>query len=208
MYAYPGFVTDELIEVMATEKQVVHYLDMPLQHAHPRVLKRMHRPTDVDWVYKTVAKMRKAIPDLALRTTFIVGYPGETEVEFQTLLDFIEEVRFDKVGVFKFSFEPGTTAEALGDPIPDGVKEERFNRLMEKQQKISLEINNNFIGRKLDVLFEGFGQGVSIGRSYRDAPEIDGLVLVKGEIPAGQIIPVQIDEAMAYDLGGTVVRKK
>ena len=208
MYAYPGFVTDELIEVMATEKQVVHYLDMPLQHTHPLVLKRMHRPTNVDWVYKTVEKMRKAIPDLALRTTFIVGYPGETETEFQTLLDFVEEMRFDKVGAFKFSFEPGTTAEALGDPIPDGVKEERFNRLMEKQQKISLEINNNFIGRKLDVLFEGFGQGVSIGRSYRDAPEIDGLVLVRGEIPAGQIIPVRIDEAMAYDLEGTVVMKK
>jgi ribosomal protein S12 methylthiotransferase len=208
MYAYPGFITDELIEVMAHEKQLVHYLDMPLQHAHPLVLKRMHRPTDVDWVYKTVVKMRKAIPDLALRTTFIVGYPGETEAEFQTLLDFIAEMRFDKVGAFKFSFEPGTAAESLGDPIPDGVKEERFNRLMEKQQKISLEINKNFIGRKLDVLFEGFGHGVSIGRSYRDAPEIDGLVLVKGEIPAGQIIPISINKAMPYDLGGTVAREK
>jgi ribosomal protein S12 methylthiotransferase len=208
MYAYPGFVTDELIEVIAKEKQVVHYLDMPLQHAHPAVLRRMHRPTNVDWVYKTVEKMRKVIPDLALRTTFIVGYPGETEAEFQTLLDFIDELRFDKVGAFKFSFETGTACEPLGDSVPAEVKEERFNRLMEKQQQISLACNKAFVGRKLDVLFEGYGQGVSIGRSYRDAPEIDGLVLVKGEIPAGQMLPVLINEAMPYDLGGTTVRKK
>ena len=208
MYAYPGFVTDELIEVMATEKQVVHYLDMPLQHAHPAVLRRMHRPTNVDWVYKTVEKMRKVIPDLALRTTFIVGYPGETETEFQTLLDFIDELRFDKVGAFKFSFETGTASEPLGDSVPAEIKEERFNRLMEKQQQISLACNKAFVGRKLDVLFEGYGQGVSIGRSYSDAPEIDGLVLVKGEIPDGQMLPVLINEAMPYDLGGTIIKKK
>jgi ribosomal protein S12 methylthiotransferase len=146
--------------------------------------------------------MRKAIPDLALRTTFIVGYPGETEEEFQTLLDFVEEIRFDKVGAFKFSFEPGTTSESLGDPIPSEVKEERLKRLMEKQQQISLERNQAFVGHSLDVLIEGVGQGISIGRSYRDAPEIDGLVLVKGEISAGQIIPVRINGAAVYDLSG------
>jgi ribosomal protein S12 methylthiotransferase len=208
LYAYPGSVTDELIEVMAAEKQVVKYLDMPLQHAHPSVLRRMKRPTDIDWVYKIVDKIRKAIPGLALRTTFIVGYPGETESQFRTLLDFLEEMRFDKVGVFKYSFETGTAAEPLGDPVPAEVKEERFKQLMEKQQIISLERNKTFVGQKLDVLLEGFGQGVSIGRSYRDAPEIDGLVLVKGEIPSGQIIPVRIDEAMAYDLKGEPVKKK
>ncbi len=202
MYAYPGYVTDELIEVMATHKQVVPYLDMPLQHAHPLTLRRMRRPTNVDWVHKTLGKMRKAIPDLALRTTFIVGYPGETEEEFQTLLDFVEEIRFDKVGTFKFSFEPGTTSEPFGDPIPSEVKEERLKRLMEKQQQISLERNQAFVGRSLDVLIEGVGQGISMGRSYRDAPEIDGLVLVKGEIPAGQIISVRISNAMVYDLSG------
>jgi ribosomal protein S12 methylthiotransferase len=202
MYAYPGYVTDELIEVMATCKQVLHYLDMPLQHAHPSTLSRMHRPANVNWVHKTLAKMRRAIPDLALRTTFIVGYPGETEEEFQTLLDFIEEIRFDRVGTFKFSSEPGTTSESFGDPIPNEVKEERLKRLMEKQQQISLERNQTFVGHNLDVLIEGVGQGISIGRSYRDAPEIDGLVLVKGEIPAGQIIPVSITNAMVYDLGG------
>ena len=202
MYAYPGYVTDELIEVMATHKQVVPYLDMPLQHAHPLTLHRMRRPTNVDWVHKTLGKMRKAIPDLALRTTFIVGYPGETEEEFQTLLDFVEEIRFDKVGTFKFSFEPGTTSEPFGDPIPSEVKEERLKRLMEKQQQISLERNQAFVGRSLDVLIEGIGQGISMGRSYRDAPEIDGLVLVKGKIPAGQIISVRISNAMVYDLSG------
>ncbi|MDD5287910.1 MAG: 30S ribosomal protein S12 methylthiotransferase RimO [Dehalococcoidales bacterium] len=202
MYAYPGYVTDELIEVIATHKQVVHYLDMPLQHAHPLTLRRMRRPTNVNWVRKTLEKMRKAIPDLALRTTFIIGYPGETEEEFQTLLDFIGEIRFDKVGAFKFSFEPGTRSEPLGDPIPGEVKEERLKRLMEKQQKISLERNRAFIGHRLDVLIEGTGQGISMGRSYRDAPEIDGLVMVKDEIPAGQLIPVRISNAMVYDLIG------
>jgi ribosomal protein S12 methylthiotransferase len=121
MYSYPGYVTDELIDVMATNKQVVHYLDMPLQHAHPLTLNRMRRSTNIDWFRKTLEKMRKAIPGLALRTTFIVGYPGETEEEFQSLLDFVEEIRFDKVGAFKFSFEPGTTSEPLGDPIPNEV---------------------------------------------------------------------------------------
>jgi len=204
MYAYPGYVTDELIEVMATHRQVLPYLDMPLQHAHPSTLRRMRRPTNVDSVRKTLGRMRKAIPDLALRTTFIVGYPGETEGEFQTLLDFVEEIRFDKVGTFKFSFEPGTASEPFGDPIPSEVKEERLKRLMEKQQQISLERNQAFVGRSLDVLIEGVGQGISMGRSYRDAPEVDGLVLVKGEIPAGQIISVRITNAMVYDLSGVV----
>jgi ribosomal protein S12 methylthiotransferase len=193
---------------MATRKQVVHYLDMPLQHAHPSVLRRMKRPTDIEWVYKTVEKMRKAIPDLALRTTFIVGYPGETDEQFQTLLDFVKEMQFDKLGVFKFSFEPGTASEPLGDPIPMEVKAERFKRLMKTQQQISLARNKTFVGRKLDILLEGAGKGISIGRSYRDAPEIDGLVLVKGKIPPGQIIPVRITEAMVYDLSGTAVTKR
>jgi ribosomal protein S12 methylthiotransferase len=202
LYAYPGHITDELIETMATSRQIVHYLDLPLQHAHPAVLKRMHRPANIDMVYKTLEKMRQAMPDLALRTTFIVGYPGETEEEFQTLLDFMEEIRFDKLGAFKYSFEEGTPAESLGDPIPDEVKEDRMARLMEKQQQISLERNRSFVGHNLDVLIEGNGQGISIGRSYRDAPKIDGLILVKGEFATGEMIPVHIDKAMVYDLSG------
>lgn len=204
MYAYPGYVTDELIEVMARHKQIVPYLDMPLQHAHPMALRRMRRPANMDWVYQTLEKMRQALPELALRTTFIVGYPGETDEEFRALLDFIQEIRFDKVGAFKFSFEPGTASEPLGDPVPAEVKEARWAKLMEVQQQISLERNQEFVGRTLDVLIEGQGDGISLGRSYRDAPEIDGLVIVEGDVPVGEMVPVRITGAMAYDLNGTV----
>jgi ribosomal protein S12 methylthiotransferase len=202
LYAYPGYVTDRLIEVMAQNTQVLPYLDMPLQHAHPAVLRRMRRPANMDWVYRTLEKMRAAMPDLALRSTFIVGYPGETEAEFQALLDFVEEIRFDHVGTFQFSFEPGTTSEPLGDPIPPEVKQERYERLMQTQQSISLQKNQAFVGRKLDVLIEGQGDGISLGRTYRDAPEIDGLVIVEDELPTGIMLPVRITGAMAYDLSG------
>jgi ribosomal protein S12 methylthiotransferase len=209
MYAYPGYVTDRLIEVMAANSQIVPYLDMPLQHAHPQTLRRMRRPANVDWVYRTLDKMRTAMPDLALRTTFIVGYPGESEEEFDTLLQFVRDIRFDRVGAFQFSFEPGTSSEILGDPIPADVKQHRYERLMELQQPISLEKNQRLVGKTLPVLVEGIGEvegggSVSIGRSYRDAPEIDGLVLIEGDIPAGEMVPVQITGAMAYDLVGTV----
>ncbi len=208
MYAYPGYVTDRLVEVMATYPQVLHYLDMPLQHAHPETLRRMRRPSNMDWVYRTIEKMRAAMPDLAIRTTFIVGYPGETEGEFNTLLDFVKEVKFDRVGTFQFSFETGTPSEPLGDPVPAEVKEDRYDRLMALQQGISLERNQAYVGKSLDVLFEGYGDGVSIGRSYRDAPEIDGLVIVEGETPLGEILPVKITGALTYDLSGVLIRKK
>ncbi len=168
MYAYPGYVTDRLIEVMSTRKQALPYLDMPLQHAHPNTLSRMKRPSNIEWVHKTLSKMRASIPNLAIRTTFIVGYPGETEEEFQALIDFVKEIRFDRVGTFQFSFEPGTTSEPLGDPVPAEVKQERYERLMELQQSISLQINQLYVGKTLDVLIEGYDNGISIGRSYRE----------------------------------------
>jgi len=204
MYAYPGYITDRLIEVMSTHPQVLPYLDIPLQHAHPDTLRRMKRPANMDWMYRTLEKMRRTMPGLALRTTFIVGYPGETEAEFQTLLDFIQAIRFDRVGTFQFSFEPGTSSEPLGDPIPAEVKEERYDRLMTIQQGISLERNQEFVGHTLDVLFEGQGDGMSMGRSYRDAPEIDGLVIVEGSVSQGALLPVRINGAMAYDLSGVL----
>jgi ribosomal protein S12 methylthiotransferase len=207
MYAFPGCVTDRLIETMAAHPQIVHYLDMPLQHGHPLTLRRMRRPANVEWVHNTIRKMRAAMPDLAIRSTFIVGYPGETEEEFQTLLDFVEELQFDRVGVFTFSFEPGTESAALGDPIPEEVKQERRNRLMELQQRISLAKNQQQVGKTLKVLVEGNGDGLSMGRSYRDAPEIDGMVIVDGEAPVGEMVPVRISGAMAYDLSGTVETK-
>jgi ribosomal protein S12 methylthiotransferase len=204
MYAYPGYVTDRMIETMARHPQIVPYLDMPLQHGHPQTLKRMRRPANIDWVHRTIGKMRAAMPDLAIRTTFIVGYPGETEEEFQTLLDFAAELKFDRVGCFTFSFEAETTSAPLGDPVPAEVKEERRARLMEQQQRISLERNQAQVGRTLPVLVEGQGDGLSIGRSYRDAPEVDGLVIVEGDLPVGEFVPVRITGAMAYDLTGTV----
>ena len=207
MYAYPGYVTDRLIEVMASHPQVLPYLDMPLQHAHPATLRRMKRPANMDWVYHTLEKMRRALPDLALRTTFIVGYPGETEEEFQTLLDFVQEIRFDRVGTFQFSFEPGTASEPLGDPVPPEIKEERYDRLMTLQQGISLERNQSLVGKTLDVLIEGQGDGISLGRCYRDAPEIDGLVIVEDNVPLGKLLPVRITGAMVYDLSGVLAVK-
>ena len=202
MYAFPGYVTDRLIDVMASHPQVLPYLDIPLQHASPSVLTHMRRPANINWVYDTIGKMRSKIPHLAIRTTFIVGYPGETEKDFQALLDFVERMRFDRAGAFQFSFEPGTTSEALGDPIPAALKEKRFNQLMELQQGISLQINQSFVGKTLDILIEGQNDGIAIGRSYRDAPEIDGMVFVEGAVETGALIPVKITGAMAYDLTG------
>ncbi|MFN2118874.1 MAG: 30S ribosomal protein S12 methylthiotransferase RimO [Anaerolineales bacterium] len=200
MYAFPGYVTDRLLEVMANKPQILPYLDMPLQHAHPQTLRRMRRPANLDWVHRTLEKARTAMPGLALRTTFIVGYPGETEEEFAALLDFCREIRFDRVGAFQFSFEPGTTSETLGDPVAPEVKQERYDRLMQLQQAISLQVNQSQVGRQLDVLVEGRDRNVSIGRSYRDAPEIDGLVFIEGPAQVGEIIRVRVTGAMPYDL--------
>ncbi len=206
MYAYPGHVSDRLIDVMAVHRQILPYLDIPLQHAHPKTLYRMRRPSNIDWVYKTLAKMRLAMPNLAIRTTFIVGYPGESEEEFQALLDFLQEIRFDRVGAFQFSFEAGTSSEPLGDPVPIEVKKDRYARLMELQQGISLQINQSLVGKTLDVLVEGHDKSVSIGRSYRDAPEIDGMVFIEGRARVGDIVPARITGAMAYDLTGQLLR--
>lgn len=205
LYAFPGYVTDHLIDVMAGNPRILPYLDMPLQHAHPETLKRMRRPANMDWVYSTLEKMRSRIPNLALRSTFIVGYPGETDEEFAILLNFLNEIQFDRVGAFTFSFEHGTGSEPLGDPIPAEVKQERYAALMELQESISLRRNQSFIGKQLDVLIEGSNDGISVGRSYRDAPEIDGMVFVENKAPVGSIVPVIIGGALPYDLTGALV---
>ena len=210
MYAYPGHVSDGLIEVMASQEKIVPYLDMPLQHGDPRTLRRMRRPSRLEMIYDHVGKLRAAMPDIALRTTFIVGYPGETEEEFQGLLKFAQAIEFDKVGAFPFSPEPGTPAAELPDPVAEEEKEERYGRLMEVQQPISLRKNQEQVGRVLDILVEGQGEiaesgaPLLMGRSYRDAPEVDGLVLVPGiaDAPAGAILQVHINGALEYDLVG------
>lgn len=210
MYAYPGHVTDELVEVMASQPKIVPYLDMPLQHGDPRTLKRMRRPSRLEMVYDHMAKLRAAMPDIALRTTFIVGYPGETQEEFLGLLEFVKAIEFDKVGAFHFSPEPDTPSASLPDQVPDEVKAERYARLMEVQQPISLRKNQALVGRMLEILVEGEGEiegsgdPLLLGRSYRDAPEIDGLVLVPGVsgAPIGSMMEVHINGAMEYDLVG------
>ena len=210
MYAYPGHVSDELVATMASHAKIVPYLDMPLQHGDARTLRRMRRPNRLEMVYDHVAKLRQAMPHIALRTTFIVGFPGETEEEFQGLLDFVDAIQFDKVGAFRYSPEPGTPAALLPDPVPDAVQEERYARLMERQQPISLRKNQAQVGKMLEILVEGEGEVAGsgdpllLGRSYRDAPEVDGLVLVPGVrgVPAGEMIEVHINGAMEYDLVG------
>jgi ribosomal protein S12 methylthiotransferase len=205
MYAYPAHVSPRLIEVMAGDSRVCHYLDLPLQHAHPHVLRRMKRPANLENTRKLVSDLRAAMPDLALRSSFIVGYPGETWGEFESLLNFVAEMCFDRLGVFLFSPEEGTAAAALPGHVPQEIKSERYERLMAIQQQISLQLNEAQVGRVLDVLVEGQGEGLSVGRSYRDAPEIDGLVLLPGNLPVGTIVRVRISGAIEYDLIGELV---
>jgi len=203
MYAYPGCVSNRLIDTMASLPQVLHYLDIPLQHGHPDTLKRMRRPSSLDWVRRTIGKMRERMPDLAIRSTFIVGFPGETAAEFNGLLKLVQEMEFDRVGVFTYSPEPGTESARLRDSVAPKMKEERREVLMAVQQKISLRKNQAWVGKSMRVLIEGEGDGVSIGRSYRDAPEVDGLVIIDGRLPVGQMVDVNITGAMPYDLSAT-----
>lgn len=212
MYAYPGHVTANLIETMAREERIVSYLDIPLQHGDPATLRRMRRPHRLDMVFDHITQLRAAMPDIALRTTFIVGFPGETEDEFANLLQFVNEIQFDKVGAFQFSPEPGTPSYTLPDQVDAEVKEERWHRLMTCQQPISLARNQAQIGQQMDVLIEGTGvdenQGtVLVGRSYRDAPEVDGLVLIPDapDVAPGSMLSVHITGAMPYDLVGEVL---
>jgi len=202
LYAYPQHVTEELIHTMAELDQVCHYLDIPLQHGHPDVLRRMRRSPDIAGVYNLVSSLREAMPDIALRSTFIVGYPGETEEEFAALLQLMRDLAFDHVGIFAFCPEEGTPAAKLPNRVPRQVMAERHERAMLLQQEISLARNQEQVGRSLPILIGGAGDGISVGRSYRHAPEIDGLVLLSGEFPTGDFVPAEIVQAREYDLIG------
>jgi ribosomal protein S12 methylthiotransferase len=160
----------------------------------------MRRPSDMEKVKQTIRKMRSAMPDLALRTTFIVGFPGETQPEYQSLIDFVKEIKFDHVGIFPYYHEAGTYAFRMEDDIPEEIKNERIQNLARVQEEISLEKNQAFIDQDLQVLIEGNGDGISIGRSYRDAPEIDGMVLVQGIIEPGAFVNARITGALTHDL--------
>ena len=205
LYLFPGFITDRLIDVIAAYPQVLPYVDIPLQHADPAILRRMRRPADVEAVKRTIGRLRERMPEITLRTTFIVGFPGESEREFLTLLRFVEAMRFDRVGVFEYSHEEGTAAASLKDDVPPEVKAARRDALMMAQQRISLEKNKALVGSRLAVLLEGSSDGLTIGRTYRDAPEIDGLVLIEGEHGSGRLVEVEITAALPYDLQGRLV---
>jgi ribosomal protein S12 methylthiotransferase len=215
MYAYPGRVSERLIRTMAELPQVVHYLDVPLQHGAAATLKRMRRPANLGMVRRMIADLRAAMPDIALRTSFITGFPGETESEFQELLDFVAEIRFDHVGVFTYSRQERASSATFPGQVPERVKRARRRRVMALQQRISLEKHRALLGHELTVLIEGaadvasVGKGargsVALGRSYRDAPEVDGTVLCHGNAVPGDFVRVRITEAMPYDLAGTII---
>lgn len=207
MYTFPGSISQKLMCVMADHIQILPYLDLPLQHAHPDVLRRMNRPADVGWVREMIANMRSAMPEIALRTTFIVGFPGETDDEFTGLLDFVQEIKFDHVGIFPYYHEEGTSAFSREDLVPEETIQNRIQQLASIQENISLKINQAFVGSQLDVLIEGNGDGISVGRSYRDAPEIDGLVILDEIIKPGELIQSQITGALMHDLIAKQIKK-
>ena len=209
MYAYPSRVSPALIEAMASLPNVVPYLDVPLQHGSEAVLRRMKRPHNVERVHAFIRELRAAMPDVVLRTSFIAGFPGETEAEFKELLDFAREIRFDHAGCFTYSRQQWTGAFEMDGQVPDDVKAARRDRFMRQQQDIAAKQARRFIGRTLDLLVEGAGEDedgapVVAGRTYREAPEVDGMVFARGIVPVGARVPVRIDEASAYDLFGTL----
>jgi ribosomal protein S12 methylthiotransferase len=217
MYAYPGHVTQRLAETMARLPNVARYIDIPLQHAAEPMLRRMRRPSNTRMVREMFATLREAMPDIAIRTTFIVGYPGETEAEFTELLGFVREMAFDHVGCFTFSPQAESPAAHAPDPVPERIKKRRQRQLMEVAQQVSLIKNRAMVGREIDVLVESGGavarrpsrDGIEgafvIGRSYRDAPEVDGLVLLEGLHPPGAMVRARVTQALAYDLVATPI---
>ena len=210
LYTHPLHYNDELIEVMANYPKICPYLDLPLQHISDKILKNMDRPIDKRYVIDLINRLRDRIPNLALRTTFMVGFPGETDQDFEELLNFVREVRFERLGAFIFSKEEGTPAYNFSQQIPKRIKKERLEKLMINQQKISKEINSSYRGKEIEVLIDEVSSGKSklaIGRTQSDAPEIDGKVIIKTDkVRAGEFIKVNIIETSEYDLVGEIKR--
>lgn len=205
-YAYPTGLTEPVIEAIRTTPNVLPYLDLPLQHSHPEILRRMNRPWQGQVNDDLMLKLKAALPEAVFRTTFIVGFPGETEAHFEHLLAFVQRHQFDHVGVFTFSPEEGTPAYDLSDPVPQAVMDDRRDRLMALQQPIAAARNTAEVGKVVDVLIEEEhpSTGLKLGRSARFAPEVDGVVYVRGEARLGSLVPVKITEAEVYDLHGQV----
>ncbi len=207
-YCYPEEITDELIDTIRQEEKICHYLDIPIQHASDRILKRMNRRTNKKELREQIRKLREQIPDIALRTTLISGFPGETQAEHEELMDFVEEMRFSRLGVFAYSAEEDTPAAEFPDQIPEEVKEERRDEIMELQQDIAFSACEEQIGTVLDVLIEGkvADENVYVGRTYMDAPNVDGLIFVdsSAELMSGDFVRVKVTGALEYDLIGEV----
>ncbi|SFR90331.1 30S ribosomal protein S12 methylthiotransferase RimO [Anaeromicropila populeti] len=209
LYCYPEEITEELIETIRTQEKICHYLDIPVQHGNDKILKRMGRRTNKQELIDIVQKLRSAIPDITLRTTLITGFPGETQEEHMELLDFVEKMKFDRLGVFTYSPEEDTPAASMEEQVADEIKEIRRDEIMEIQQEIAFEAAQNAIATRQKVLIEGKlpEEGVFIGRTYKDAPNVDGYIFVSSseELISGQFVEVFVTDAKEYDLIGEVV---
>ena len=205
-YCYPEEITDELVQVMKEEEKVCHYLDIPIQHASDRILKRMGRRTSQAELKERIARLRSEIPDIALRTTLISGFPGETAEDHEILMEFVNEMEFDRLGVFAYSAEEDTPAAGYPDQVPQEVKEERRDAVMELQQEIAFEKSESMEGRVLEVMIEGkvADENAFVGRTYMDAPNVDGLIFVNADVPlvSGDFCRVKVTGALDYDLIG------
>jgi ribosomal protein S12 methylthiotransferase len=208
LYAYPDAIGPELIELMASEEKICNYLDIPLQHIDDTILKKMNRRVDQQTIRALLARVRQKIPDVTLRTSFIVGFPGETEEQFATLLGFVNEGHFERVGVFRYSREEGTAAAALEEQIPERVKKSRYQKLMKAQSRVSFRKNRALVGRIEPVLVEGVSEETDLllrGRSIRQAPDVDGQVYITaGQAEIGAIVPLRITDSSEYDLIGEI----
>jgi ribosomal protein S12 methylthiotransferase len=210
LYAYPIFFTDELIQTLATAKKIVPYLDMPLQHINDRMLRRMQRRVDRSQTEELLARLRGAIPNLSLRTTFIVGFPGETDAEFAELCDFVRQAKFERAGVFPYSLEPGTPAARLPDHLPEEVKQVRRDELMQIQQRVAFDWAQAQVGRELEVIVDAPDAEVPghvVARGHADAPDIDCVVRLKGKnLQPGQLVQARVTGADGYDLMARALR--
>lgn len=209
LYTFPAHITDELLDVIAREEKICKYIDVPFQHISDKILKSMNRGITAQGTRDLVVKIREKIPEVKIRSTFIVGLPGEGDQEFEELVDFVRWARFDRVGVFSYSPEEGTPAFSMPEQIPDDVKAKRLDELMVLQQKISQELNEEMIGQELEVLIEGYdeGQNMYFGRSEFDAPDVDGVMHVRSDkdLQVGSLVQVKIVDAYEYDLVGEVL---
>lgn len=209
MYCYPEEIYDELIDCFKEEPKLLHYIDMPMQHSEDAILKRMSRRTDRASIEVVIGKLREAAPDIAIRTSLIAGFPGETQEEHEALMAFLDEQELDRVGVFTYSREDGTPAATFENQIDEETAEQWRNEIMELQQEISLDKNETFVGKIMQVIIEGYSSDddVYVGRTYRDAPGVDGLVFVNCdyELMSGQIVDVRINEVGPYDMIGGIV---